>query len=393
MKTHHLIDLALIVVAVLSVGSPLTAPRLQVRLQQAPCTAPRAADRADRADTALPQTGRRPAAEATGSPAPGQSRPGTGCRGQDHGRCPGSRDAGPRHRGPGPIGGEYPRAGCHGGHAGDHRGPDQGRRAAGLTEARLAAAEEVEDLLRRLFAPRPGLRELPAPAAHGDSARQHRAAAGVLPRDRRVGRRQQVPFHDRDERADHELPGQPQRRRGGGIRAPRARRSHSDRRPAQHGQHRATGPRAAGAAVLPVESPQPRSAGRAGEPNRADRRRHRTHLAAGHVLRRSGRALFLPRTERVRPLPAARPGRTGVLLARPRPARTGAHAIRVLRRIRRRQPWRRERDTHPELHPEAGRGLALRLRCCCRKARISSWSRWTRPIGFMPGMPRGPTRD
>ena len=47
--------------------------------------------------------------------------------------------------------------------------------------AGLAAAEEVADLLRRLFAPRSGLRELPAPLAHRDSSRQHRAAAGVLP--------------------------------------------------------------------------------------------------------------------------------------------------------------------------------------------------------------------
>ena len=45
------------------------------------------------------------------------------------------------------------------------------------------------------------------------------------------------------------------------VRAPRARRSHSDRRTAQHGQHGTTGPRADGAAVLSVQSPRPRSVG------------------------------------------------------------------------------------------------------------------------------------
>ena len=54
------------------------------------------------------------------------------------------------------------------------------RRSARHSGMELAAAEEMEDLLRFVFAPRSGFRQLSAPAADRHPPRQHRAAAAVL---------------------------------------------------------------------------------------------------------------------------------------------------------------------------------------------------------------------
>ena len=180
----------------------------------------------------------------------------------------------------------------------------------------LQPQRKWRDLLRLLFAPRPGLRELSAPAADRHPPRQHRAAAAILPRDRLVGRRQPLPLRCRDERADHQLSGHAQRGRRRRTRPANPRGSDSDRGDSHHGEYRADEPRTVGAAVVSDEPPHPRLVGRAGDEDRTDRRRGRADLAAGDDVPRGGRPLFLPRAQRLRRVLSAGLGRGGLLLAR-----------------------------------------------------------------------------
>ena len=148
----------------------------------------------------------------------------------------------------------------------------------------------------------------------------------------------------------------------------------SDRRPAQHGQHRATEPRVPRPVVLPHEPPHPRPAGDAGRPDGPDRRRDRAELAVGNALPGGGRAVLLPRPQHLRPLFSAGFRRARVLLARagrPGPGARPQRSLRGLQRRHRRQPQRCATSNRSSASSPARAGPTTR--CCSRRGPISSW--------------------
>ena len=143
-----------------------------------------AENRTARGHRFLSPAARRPAAEATGYPAPRQPRCAGGRRGDYYGRrqypLPGRLGHYRRRQ----IRDTHPHPGyCRNVQSKRCRPRQEILRITRRSEMELAAPEKVEALFGFVLSSRSGLRQLPAPSAHRNPSRQHRISAQVLQAD------------------------------------------------------------------------------------------------------------------------------------------------------------------------------------------------------------------